>query len=551
MHFNYFRFNTEQPAIRINLADSQYQIQKALDELGLKLVEGTLHISRTTFQFYSEEKFTENMVLQLNKALLKQNSIKQLCHSFGAKKIRQNDEEAPPFVKDEGFTAYAIIHEIDVVGPGFVLAEMEFVAKNDVDILFSDTDYQFFDELEAGPLRNAIAAYRSFGIQSREFQLAKLDYLITLPCTAGNCYFPDNSYHFYQLGKFYLADVCIDNPDFFSRKMDTGYEVFRDIPENGVILLTHNIILSGSALLHMESVTLPLEQLFSLVPLDRSQSKNSISAPLKAFSPTSVFDEADVCNVGQALLVLLKNAGNVEGFFDFGLPNALNRRYFPQSNVIAAAIQGLFTTQAAPPTTIILSHWHTDHINLALQVTGSWSLDWYVPGGFSTPTITKINGLIRTHGGALHLLLPGAAMPNFGVHLNIHKISTPGSSHPHANGIFAEMTLPTGNTIMLAGDCIYSAVFAAKNLPTYTYLQATHHGGCYSQTATTQNPAHIPAPNPAPAVSQVIYSYSTPNTHHHPSNVADHTHQGWGNTLHTPAAPALPAPPNVNGYALQ
>lgn len=139
---------------------------------------------------------------------------------------------------------------------------------------------------------------------------------------------------------------------------------------------------------------------------------------------------------------------------------------------------------------------------MAVQVPACYNLNWYAPSGYSSPSAMKINHFIAANGGTLTLYTAVSAMPNFGINLSIHKITTVGSTHPHHNGIFAELVFANGNKTMLAGDCLLSAVSAAATAAPYHYMQASHHGGVYYRTTVARNPADIPACLPPPAGRQ-------------------------------------------------
>ena len=540
MHFYYFTFDSAEPAVRMNLAGQEYGIEAALGELGFEPALSSLWIGRKHFHFLSEIDLSEHDIKKLNLRLYQNQAVQTLCERFG----KTEDSDSPlPFRIQTEFSWNAVIENFDTGDPSATYAEMQLVNFADVEPLFDD--FCYYDEIEDGPFKKAFHAFHTCGISSRVFQLAKLEYLATLPCTCGLCAFTDNSWHFYQIGVFYQIDVS-DDPNRFNRPVSLGFEQYSPVlnADNIYAFLAYAIV-NGSCLLHMSPVPYPAGLLFSPVEItgQATGEERPLSAPAP-FNAGTTFDEAFIYNVGQALLVGLFDQGLLRGFFDFGLPDGFNKRHFlaPGCNAAAAAIQWLIANN---PTTssIILSHWHLDHTNMAVQVPACYNLNWYAPSGYSSPSAMKINHFIAANGGTLTLYTAVSAMPNFGINLSIHKITTVGSTHPHHNGIFAELVFANGNKTMLAGDCLLSAVSAAATAAPYHYMQASHHGGVYYRTAAARNPADIPACLPPPAgFALVYYSYSFPNRHHHPSYVADYIGQGWVNRRDTHGAPGLPAP---------
>jgi hypothetical protein len=523
MRFYYFLLDTDEPAVRINLARPQYGIAEAIHDAGFDYVPNSLYIGRTHFHFLSEKELEPNDLLSFNQRLLENEELSALCARFGS-----NRSDGMYFHLQGVLQCGALLDDFDIMGSA-VAAQLQFFDLRDVAPLFED--FCFYDEIEEGPFRRAFYAYHQFGLESREFQLAKLDYLVTMRLIDGLCLFPDRSWHFYQVGRYYRIDVAVDNPQLFNRALWSGFSLYSpNVDPNGIYPCRSITISDGSCCLHQEPLSALYETLFAAVEFPRSK---AAPVALHSFDPTSTFSEAIVFDVGQALMVALVDQNDLRGFFDFGLPNAFNKRYLPNYNLIAAATAALIRNSTRL-STIIISHTHTDHINMAFQVPDSYLLDWHVPSN-SSPSWTRISALIQQAGGSVTVYTPYSAMPNWG-NISIQKINTPTSYHPHANGIFAELNLSSGNRVLLPGDCILSRVAAAVGPNyTYTYLQASHHGGVYFLPSDESNPGGIPAPNPV--MSCICYSYSQPNTHHHPSYDANYWQMGWTNAQLTPQAP--------------
>lgn len=540
MRFHYFLLDSDEPAVRINLANPRYGIEEAIRAAGFAYVPNSLYIGRTHFHFLSEQELEPNGLLAFNQRLLENENLSDLCARFGGSR-GDGLYFQPQYMLECG----AMLDDFDVVDSRMA-AQLQFFDLRDIAPLFED--FCYYEEIEEGPFRQAFYAYHQFGLESREFQLAKLDYLSTLQLIDGLCFFPDPSWHFYQVGLYYKIDVALDDPDYFHRALWSGVEIYSpEIDSNRIYSCRAYTIPNGSCCLHRTPLSSSYNTLFAAVEFPRS---NAAPAPVQQFGPASTFSSAVVFNVGQALMAGLFDPNGLLGFFDFGLPNAFNKRHLPSYNLIAAATASLIQISGAV-STIIISHTHTDHINMAFQVPDSYYLDWHVPSN-SAPRWTQLAARIRQAGGSVTVYIPSSPMPNWGT-LSIQKINTPASYHPHANGIFAQLTLSSGRRVLLPGDCILSRVAAAVGPLNYTYhyLQASHHGGVYFLPSDAANPSGIPAP--APAMSCICYSYSQPNTHHHPSYVADYNQNGWINAQITPQAPpALPNYPapanNLEGF---
>ena len=235
MHFYYFTFDSAEPAVRMNLAGQEYGIEAALGELGFEPALSSLWIGRKHFHFLSEIDLSEHDIKKLNLRLYQNQAVQTLCERFG----KTEDSDSPlPFRIQTEFSWNAVIENFDTG-----------------------------DEIEDGPFKKAFHAFHTCGISSRVFQLAKLEYLATLPCTCGLCAFTDNSWHFYQIGVFYQIDVS-DDPNRFNRPVSLGFEQYSPVlnADNIYAFLAYAIV-NGSCLLHMSPVPYPAGLLFSPVEI--------------------------------------------------------------------------------------------------------------------------------------------------------------------------------------------------------------------------------------------------------------------------------------------
>lgn len=538
MRFYYFLMDSDEPAVRINLAHPQYGIEKAIRDAGFDYVPNSLYIGRTHFHFLSEKELGPNGLAAFNQRLLQNEKLSALCAHFGS-----NRNDGLYFQLQDELECGALLDDFDEV-EYTVAAQLQFFDLRDIAPLFED--FRYYEEIEEGPFRRAFYAYHQFGLESREFQLAKLDYLASMQLLDGLCFFPDPSWHFYQVGRYYRIDVALNNPAQFNRTLWSGLELYSPETDAYGIYTCRSLVLSnGSCCLHQKPLSGPYDALFAAVEFSRPE---AAPGALRQFTPTSAFDEVFLFNVGQALMVGLFNQSDLLGFFDFGLPNAFNKRHLTNYNEIAADTAALIQA-SRNLSTVIISHAHNDHINMAFQVPNSHSLDWHIPGN-SSLRWNQIAAKIRQAGGSVTIYTPHTAMPAWGK-ISINKINTSTTLHPHANGIFAQVTLPRGNQVLLPGDCTLSRVAAAVGAANYKYdyLQASHHGGAYFLPSGVPNLNDIPAPI-ASASAFVCYSYSQPNTHNHPSFDGDYILMGWVNEQRTPlATQALTGYPNLKGFS--
>lgn len=533
IRFYYFEFISDAPAVRMNLAMPEYQIQRTLLRTGYDPHPEFIHIGRKHFWFLSETDVCQNALEDLDRLLLENPAYSALCTRFG-----RTDGNGSHLRQLTEISCGCVIGNYLIENPTETVAELEYIDLMDIAPLFDD--YKYYDEIEDGPFKRAFYAYHRYGINSREFQLAKLDYLDTIPMVEGRCYFPDNSWHFYQVGRYYPISVALGDRDSFPRFLESGLESYsKERNDFNIFEELHTYVIPGSCLLSTTPLVYPLEELFAPteIPADPERLRNRPKA-VNGLNPNTSIDETIIFYVGQALTVGLFENGSLQAFFDFGLPNAFNRRDFPNNNIVAAAIANLMSNSPVLDT-IILSHTHNDHINMAYQVTQSHRLNWHVPSAYSSPRWSAISSCIQQAGGSVTLYPANAAPITWG-NLTVQRITTLNSTHPHHNGMYAKVGFGSGNRALFPGDCILAPIAAIEGAAySYDYLQATHHGGAYFQKQSTKNINDIPLP-----VSQgdpVCYSYSPGNRHGHPAYVADYQGRGWTNRQNTPAALPIPA----------
>lgn len=528
IRFYYFEFISDVPAVRMNLASPEYQIRQTLLRAGFEPYPEFIHIGRKHFWFLSETDISRNALTDLDRLLLEIPAYSALCARFG-----QTDGNGSHLRRLSEIACGCVIGSCEFDNPTDVVAKLEYHDLNDIAPLFED--YRYYDEIEEGAFKRAFYTYHHYGINSREFQLAKLDYLASVPLVEGRCHFPDNSWHFYQIGRYYPIRIALDDPSYFSRFLESGLESYAQETNRLIFDVLHSLIIPGSCLLSTTPLVYPLEELFAPVEIISDPER---LRPVNALNPATAIDEALIFYVGQALTVGLFENQALQAFFDFGLPDSFNRRYFPNYNTVAAAIASLMAN-SGQLSTIILSHIHADHINMGMQIPASYVLNWHVPTGYSSAKWTQISARIHTAGGNV-TLYPTTAAPTTWGNLAIRRITTPNSTHPHHNGIYAKVNFNSGNHALFSGDCILAPIKTIEGAAyTYDYLQASHHGGAYFRTLGTRTTNDIPQPN-TPAQS-VCYSYSPVNRHGHPSYTTDYSTRGWTTRTNTPTAPHLPA----------
>ncbi|GAU76013.1 hypothetical protein F3D3_0609 [Fusibacter sp. 3D3] len=290
---------------------------------------------------------------------------------------------------------------------------------------------------------------------------------------------------------------------------------------------------------------------------------------IQAIDQNTLFWGATVYYVGAALCVGLLSAAysvalgclvphQTEAYFDFGYKsgnNSGNAYVRANSNKAVANLaiisQDLINT---PAKTVILSHWHNDHICLVRQINGNHNYDafwaqstWLVPQT-AAPVANIVAHNLNLYGGTM-TVLPNVYPANnqvYNVYNNPNLIlgkidafdpALLAGRHPHHHGIYARINLINSLNVLqyqqmlLVGDCTYSGIpNVQKN--DCAYLQVCHHGGDYALPPCAQNPVvnslYIPTPKNDPNYRYAFYS-ANGVTHGHPNAniMGRHNAMGW------------------------
>lgn len=282
----------------------------------------------------------------------------------------------------------------------------------------------------------------------------------------------------------------------------------------------------------------------------------------------TVFGGVQVMCVGAALCCCLCDAaGNSVGYFDLGIESSFStrklRKYAPTNYQIqsvqmqsahTAVVQDLLNS---PNPTVIVSHWHTDHVMILNDMVNNplsanfWAqVTIHCPGiinrkGWAVTFYARVFAAIRNAGNFRFFAYPYS---NQNISLRVvHIFSNPmiykcdkndiGLRNPnhHDHGIYAVLTLQSGSVVFLAGDCAYDTLAVGNTTHTiinnngfgYSALVVSHHGGRYSHSTAPVKTQYIPLPtgnvNDAAVYSANGIAFGHPN----PGNVADYTNAGW------------------------
>ena len=206
--------------------------------------------------------------------------------------------------------------------------------------------------------------------------------------------------------------------------------------------------------------------------------------------PATVIGTIRAYYVGAALCIGLIDAGGVfQGFFDlgiYGIPAGFVSHTAAGANYLE--IMGQLT--GANPLTIIISHWHNDHINIINDLTPPQvnTHTWIYPES-NSPVAAGFSNHLQ-NAGVAHLIMQNvqANLPHVTNHIinnnfSVHKMDYIANDHPHHHGIYVRIVSQLVNTILLSGDCTYAGMHAdVLNIPppaanSAILLQASHHGG--------------------------------------------------------------------------
>lgn len=290
-----------------------------------------------------------------------------------------------------------------------------------------------------------------------------------------------------------------------------------------------------------------------------------------AFGPATTFGEVQPIYVGAALCCRLTDtAGNAVGYFDLGFETHYSRSILRRRNPANYQAMGVMAdnlhqavlndVRNAPNSSIIISHWHVDHVSILNEMAldymnnGNYAPFWQ-NAEFFFPQIlarrswgvtyfTNVRGAFMRAGNPnVHMAPYRNATQNthfYGqTNIDIYKCDRNDSAirnpNPHNHGISAVITLNSGRKAFLAGDCTYDTVGAdnvnAAELTNagagYDYLMVSHHGGVYSHTAAAGRWQYIPRPS----VGGVAVYSANGAAYGHPvaANVAAYAGRGWTN----------------------
>lgn len=215
------------------------------------------------------------------------------------------------------------------------------------------------------------------------------------------------------------------------------------------------------------------------------------------------------------------------------------------------------------PITVILSHFHDDHIDGLTSMVNSHragqprtynyffrNIDLHLPDTFQPPSFNTLTATVRGAGGNVVIHNDQAPMQaqnpafSYGLASFNHPISGAYNAHPHLHGMYVRCQTTGGRSVLMVGDTVYrgiQTVGGARNqMPhqgdlavSYDVLIACHHGGNYAVDIAGHNyqanvgrADYIPTPGNNPVV---IYSANGNGNgaHPHPVVVADHQNQGW------------------------
>lgn len=288
-----------------------------------------------------------------------------------------------------------------------------------------------------------------------------------------------------------------------------------------------------------------------------------------AITQHTVFGEVDIMCVGAALCCCLTDlARNAVGYFDLGAESVYSSRMLHSSNPANFAARQTQMQNACqaiendlvniPGLTIIISHWHTDHVQtLNDMVNNPQSANFwanaiiYAPGiilksGWAVTHFTRVQAAMRN---ARNLRFFQRAYVNTDTNVRaaflfanpmVYKCDRNDTHlrnpNHHDHGIYAVLTLTSGSTVFLAGDCAYDTVAMSNPAHViidnggagYDALVVSHHGGKYSHTNAANRAQYIPLPS-GHVNSVAVYSANgVAYGHPKPGNIADYTARGVG-----------------------
>ena len=217
------------------------------------------------------------------------------------------------------------------------------------------------------------------------------------------------------------------------------------------------------------------------------------------------------------------------------------------------------------PITVILSHFHNDHIDGLISMVNSHragtpgnntyqyffsNMDLHLPDTYQPPSFNRlINTVIGAVGNVTiyndqaPFQAPNPAF-DYGLASFDHPLSGAYSGNLHLHGMYVRCQTKGGRNVLMVGDTVYRGIQDVRNglnqiphqgdlVDSYDVLIACHHGGNYAVDIAGNNylpnvrrDDYIPIPGNNPVV---IYSSNGNGTgnHPHPTVVTEHLHNGW------------------------
>lgn len=298
---------------------------------------------------------------------------------------------------------------------------------------------------------------------------------------------------------------------------------------------------------------------------------------MNSIGPNTIYGSVEVCYVGAGLCCKLieRVQGNIlafprtVGYFDMGMENIFAERILNRNNPnhqilnnnkIRIYNEVLIKANIVQNLGIIISHWHTDHTDILNDLAvdyvrnGNYANFWQT-AQFCFPEVIQQTSWCVTHYMNVWAALQQAGNNNVieepynNADQIVNIYQSPGMEinkcdrndghlrniNHHDHGIWAVVTLNSGNTVFLAGDCAYDTI-GVRNVNSaeltnngngFDYLVASHHGGKYTHTNARTKAQYIPTPSQAQQ-SIVIYSANgVAYNHPAPNKVNDYVGIGW------------------------
>lgn len=443
------------------------------------------------------------------------------------------------------YVAYAsrvVEDEGGILGSG---VEFEMMASERVSA-FLTRDRNALESSQNEEYRWLLRHYLEHGTESTEFYLKKLAY-------------------FGDAQEIYYLTVWFDDSEIKQIKLTSWYNITITGSEGYDCYVESFVYVDGNRTITKcyveespQKENLTLETLFRLRSIDEDNHP-SADEQLKQINNKTLFYGVNIYYVGAALCVGFYSAvDNVlglygpqrnEGYFDFGFSSGREcHDTFIQDKAIIADLN-LETIKAdlisQPEKTIIISHWHKDHISivghiLSAEYDAFWAKScWYAP--VTTSMVANIVAMKLRESNRIKVLPNSKPANNYvytingNPNLTYGKIDAfPDNPHPHHHGIYAcirfvDQAGYVGETILLTGDCTYSGIPTSQKV-SIAYLQASHHGGNYALSPSEgDRTVHIPVPSNDPKYCRSVIYSANGATHGHPKGnfVMEHYDAGW------------------------